>query len=143
MIGDGVELEPARHLAGELGVLDRVRFLGPVVNGAEVLAQLDLFMLPSEYESFGLAALEAMACGVPVVCSGAGGIPEVVEDQLSGILCTVGDYRCLAEAATNVLSDTEKHERMRRNARDQAVERFPQNRVVELYEQIYTRLMQE
>lgn len=141
MIGDGVEVEPAKLLAAELGIRDRVEFLGPVREVAKVLAQLDLFLLPSEYESFGLAALEAMACGVPVVCSEAGGIPEVVEHDVSGLLCKVGDYRCMAESAVCLLKNPARRHAMRAAARRQAVERFPCEGVLEMYEAIYRRLV--
>jgi N-acetyl-alpha-D-glucosaminyl L-malate synthase BshA len=142
MIGSGAELEPARQLAGELGVGDRVNFLGPVLNVAEVLAQLDLFLLPSEYESFGLAALEAMACGVPVVCSKAGGLPEVVEEDVSGLLCAVGDYQCMAKSVIALLQDGERHQRLREGAHRSAVGRFPRDRVVAMYEKIYQELLE-
>lgn len=141
LIGDGVEVEPAKLLAAELGIRDRVKFLGAVTGVANVLAQLDLFLLPSEYESFGLAALEAMACGVPVVCSRAGGIPEVVEHNVSGLLCKVGDYECMAESAIRLLKDPARRHAMRTAARRQAVERFPRDAVLEMYEAIYQRLV--
>jgi N-acetyl-alpha-D-glucosaminyl L-malate synthase BshA len=141
MVGAGAELEPARHLAAELGLSHDVRFLGPVTDIAEVLAQLDLFLLTSEYESFGLAALEAMACGVPVVCSRAGGIPEVVEDGVSGLLCSVGDYRCMAAASIALLSDEARHRAMSEAARRRAVEAYPPERAIERYEEIYRSLL--
>jgi N-acetyl-alpha-D-glucosaminyl L-malate synthase BshA len=141
MMGDGVELESARHLAAELGISRRVSFLGPVSRVEEILAQLDLFLLPSEYESFGLAALEAMACGVPVVCTKTGGIPEVVEDGSAGILCDVGDYTCMAASAVSLLQDPKRLESMRQTSRKRAAELFPQDRVVGLYERLYEEVL--
>ncbi len=141
MIGDGVELEPARDLARELGIAGRVHFLGPATRVGELLAQLDLFLLPSESESFGLAALEAMACGVPVVCTRTGGIPEVVEDKVTGLLCDVGDYVCMAQSAVALLRDRPRHEAMSHAARERAVAKFPAERVVGQYETLYAELL--
>ena len=141
MIGDGVELEPARDLARELGIAGRVHFVGAAPRVAELLAQLDLFLLPSESESFGLAALEAMACGVPIVCTKTGGIPEVVEDGVSGLLCDVGDYPCMAHSAVGLLRDPEKHQAFRRAARDRAVNVFPAERIVGEYEAVYAQTL--
>lgn len=141
MIGQGVELEPARHLAAELGVQDRVEFLGAVPNASQVLAQLDVFLLPSEYESFGLAALEAMTCGVPVVATNTGGIPEVVEHDKSGLLCAVGDYRCMGASIVELLRDTDRHAKMSKVARARAIERFSQEQVVNQYESLYEGLL--
>ena len=141
MIGEGVELEPARDLARELGIAGRVHFAGPATKVGELLAQLDLFLLPSESESFGLAALEAMACGVPVVCTNTGGIPEVVENGVTGLLCDVGDYTCMAHSAVALLRDRPRYEAMRRAAREKAVERFPAERVVGEYEAVYAGLL--
>lgn len=141
MMGDGVELDPARHLSEELGIARRVSFLGPITRVAEILAQLDLFLLPSEYESFGLAALEAMACGVPVIGTKTGGIQEVVEDGISGFLCSVGDYRCMAAWAVSLLRDAKRHEAMRAAARALAVERYPTDRIVEMYESLYREVL--
>ena len=142
MIGEGVELEPARHQATELGILDRVSFLGPVADIPAILAQLDLFLLPSEYESFGLAALEAMACGVPVVSSLAGGIPECVVDGETGILCAVGDYACMAASALSILQNEARWQGMRQAARHHAETRFSAAEVVTQYEDLYARLVE-
>ncbi len=141
MIGDGVELKPAQHLAAELGISDRIQFLGRIPNAGDVLAQLDLFLLPSEYESFGLAALEAMACGVPVIATNTGGIPEVVDDNENGLLCDVGDYACVAESALQILRDPARHAAMGRSARRRAVERFAEAQIVKQYEELYEELL--
>jgi len=143
MIGEGVDLEPARNLAAELGVLEHVTFLGAVDNVPEVLAQLDLFILPSEYESFGLAALEAMSCGVPVIASRAGGLPEVIEHGVSGLLCGVGDPSCIAQMAYELLVDDERRRTMKIAARKTAAERFPLARVVDEYERHYLEVLDQ
>ena len=137
LIGDGTEIESARHLVLELGISRHVTFLGPIPQVAEILAQLDLFLLPSESESFGLAALEAMACGVPVVSTRTGGIPEVVEHNVTGILCEVGDYTAMASAAISLLEDRARHAAMAAAARRRASESFPQDRIVTQYEAVY------
>lgn len=142
MMGEGVELEPARHLAAELGISSRVSFLGPVTKVSEILAQLDLFLLPSQYESFGLAALEAMASGVPVICTRAGGLPEVVEDGVSGILCDVGDCSSMARSAAQILLEPQRHRAMREAARKRAVELFPQDLIVARYEELYNSVLE-
>lgn len=141
MLGTGVDLEPARNLVEELGIQGRVQFLGPIDRTAEVLAQLDLFLLPSEYESFGLAALECMACGVPVISTRTGGVPELVEDGVSGYLCEVGDYACMADIGVRLLRNEVELEAMRRAARDRAVGAFPIDEVVRLYEDYYDEVL--
>jgi N-acetyl-alpha-D-glucosaminyl L-malate synthase BshA len=143
MIGEGVELEPARHLAAELGIAERVTFAGALPRVERILAQLDLFLLPSEYESFGLAALEAMACGVPVVSSRAGGIPEVIEDGVSGILCEVGEPARVAEAALDLLRDPARRASVAAAARRRAVELFPQERIITRYEDYYREILEK
>jgi N-acetyl-alpha-D-glucosaminyl L-malate synthase BshA len=142
LMGDGVELEPARHLVAALGLSRRVAFLGPAARVAEVLAQLDLFLLPSEIESFGLAALEAMACGVPVIATRVGGLPEVVEDGETGYLCGVGDWECMARRSIDILRDPPRHAAMRVAARDLALARYPEDRIVGLYEDLYREVLE-
>ena len=141
LIGEGPEVEPARALAEELGIEEGVAFLGALRDVAGVLAQLDLFLLPSGYESFGLAALEAMSCGVPALASRVGGLPEVIEDGRSGLLCEVGDFRCMARRAVDILRDPERHGKMREAARRRAVEAFPRDRAVDLYEECYRAVL--
>ena len=143
MIGEGVDLEPARNLAAELGILEHITFLGPVDRIPEVLSQLDLFLLPSEYESFGLAALEAMACGVPVVASRTGGLPEVIEDGKCGYLCEVGDVKTMAERAAELLGDKQKITRFSAAARERAQSEFEPSRIVDTYEDFYLQIIGE
>ena len=119
MVGDGPDRPAAERLARELGVGERVTFLGKLKNPLEALAIADLFLLPSESESFGLAALEAMACGVPVVATEAGGLPEVIRHGVSGMLAPVGDIEKMADHAEFLL-DPEHLERFREQARSRA-----------------------
>jgi L-malate glycosyltransferase len=141
MVGDGPERPRAQRRAEELGVDDGVMFLGKHLAVEELLACADLFLLPSESESFGLAALEAMACGTPVVASAVGGLPEVVEDGRSGHLLPAGDLEGMSRAALRILSDEARWEEYSRSARDLAVERFSADRVVPVYEDFYREIL--
>ena len=143
MIGEGVDLEPARNLAAELGILEHVTFCGPVDQVPEVLSQLDLFLLPSKYESFGLAALEAMSCGVPVVASRTGGLPEVVKDKSCGYLCEVADVETMAARAAEILSDPQKTALFSAAARERARSEFDPGRTVDTYENCYLRILEK
>ncbi|MEO8198461.1 MAG: glycosyltransferase, partial [Thermoanaerobaculia bacterium] len=101
----------------------------------------DLFLLPSESESFGLAALEALSCAVPVVASTAGGIPEVVRDGVDGLLFPVGDVAAMGAGAIALLSDPARHARFAAAARDGAVARFAQDKIVGQYRALYERVL--
>jgi N-acetyl-alpha-D-glucosaminyl L-malate synthase BshA len=142
MVGDGPERPRARVRADELGVGDRVLFLGKHASVDELLACADLFVLPSSSESFGLAALEAMACGAPVVAARAGGIPEVVPDGHAGFLCEVGDVEGMGAAALRLLSDPERWQQASDAARAVAVERFSSDLVVPQYEHYYHQVIE-
>jgi L-malate glycosyltransferase len=137
MVGDGPDRGLAQEEARILGVADRVQFLGRIENVAPLLAGADLFLLPSEQESFGLSALEALACGVPVVASCAGGIPEVVQDGITGELCPVGDVDGMASAARYILGDDERWAQMSAAAAADARERFSEARIIGQYEETY------
>jgi N-acetyl-alpha-D-glucosaminyl L-malate synthase BshA len=137
MVGDGPERAPAELLARELGVEDRVVFLGKQMRVAHLLPIADVMLVPSEMESFGLAALEAMACGVPPVASRVGGLPEVVTDGVDGYLAAVGDTDGIAEAALRLLEDSRLHERVAAAARRTADTRFPTTAIIPQYEEFY------
>lgn len=136
LIGDGPERGRVQQTAEEEGIADRVLFLGKQESVAEILSCADLFLLPSATESFGLVALEAMSCGVPVVATRVGGVPEVVPDGEAGFLAAIGDVETMAEQGISILKDTEKWRRMSEAAR-QAAEAFSTDRVVPLYESYY------
>lgn len=141
LVGDGPDLPLAESLATELGVRDRVHSLGQRGAVERVMAIADLLLLPSQTESFGLAALESMACGVPPVATAIGGLPEVVEDGVSGILCPVGDVACMAERAARLLQDPGAWRAMSQAARLRAVGRFDRSIGVGAYETAYRELL--
>lgn len=136
MVGDGPERQKAENKCRELGICDKVRFLGKQEQVEEVLSISDLFVIPSGSETFGLAALEAMSCSVPVVSSNIGGLPEVNIQGETGYLCELGDVECMGRCATEILKDEEVHKRMSAAARKQA-ERFELGKVVQVYEDYY------
>jgi N-acetyl-alpha-D-glucosaminyl L-malate synthase BshA len=137
MVGDGPDRGAAEQEARDLGVAEHVYFLGKLDAVAPLLASADLFLLPSESESFGLSALEALACGVPVVCSNAGGLPEVVRDGVTGSLRPVGDVEAMAAAALAILGDRVKWDSMSAAAAKDARTRFGQDEIVAQYERFY------
>ena len=140
LVGDGPDRSRAQQVAEEEQVLDRVLFLGKQISVAELLACSDLFLLPSEQEAFGLVALEAMACGVPVVATHTGGVPEVVVHGESGYLAAVGDIEAMADYGLRLLQDPAEWQRASQAARRDA-ERFAADRVVTLYEDYYTEVI--
>ena len=140
LVGDGPDRSRAQETADSLGVADRVLFLGKQTSVAELLACTDLFLLPSQTEAFGLVALEAMACGVPVVATLTGGLPEVVDDGVSGYLAPVGDVETMADAGVALLSEPARWRRFSEAARAGA-ERYSSERVVPLYESFYTEVL--
>jgi len=137
MVGDGPDRVHAEAEARELGVEDRVFFLGKIETVAPLLSAADLFLLPTQSESFGLSALEALASGVPVVGTNAGGLPEVVRNGETGALCAVGDVDAMASAAIDILRDRDRWQAMSTLAARDARERFAIDDVVEQYESFY------
>ena len=141
MVGDGPDRVTAEKEAETLGVSDQTMFLGRLDAVAPLLAGADLFLLPTERESFGLSALEALACGVPVIGAKAGGLPEVVRDGVTGILRDVGDVEGMSAAAVDILSSPEKWKAMSEMAAADARERFSQQDIVSRYEDFYARVL--
>ncbi|MBX8464587.1 MULTISPECIES: N-acetyl-alpha-D-glucosaminyl L-malate synthase BshA [unclassified Deinococcus] len=139
MIGDGPERPRVFELAQQLGVIGRTHFLGSFPDVETVLGISDLFLLPSRQESFGLAALEAMSCEVPVVSSNAGGIPEVVEQGVTGFMADVGDVDTMADAALRILRNRELYLQMGAAGRAAAVGRFHPSLIVPQYIRAYER----
>ena len=142
MVGDGPEKEPAERLVEKLGISDKVLFLGKSNEVDSVLCFSDLFLLPSETESFGLAALEAMASSVAVVSSNTGGIPEVNIEGVSGFLKDVGDVDGMSESAIYILKDKERLEQFKSNARKTAMN-FDLDTIVNKYEELYINAIEK
>ena len=141
LIGDGPDRSAAEHLALRLGVADRIHFLGKQDNVNELLPLADLMLMPSEMESFGLAALEAMACSVPTIATRVGGVPELIEEGINGLLFPVGDIEAMAAAAIALLNDPPRLAAMALAARRTAQDRFCASRIIPLYEAYYRRVI--
>jgi len=141
LIGDGPDRSLCEALARDLGVANSVCFLGKLDSFVHWLQCADLFLLPSELESFGLAALEAMSCGVPVIATKAQGIPEVVIDGETGFLSGVGNYEEMAEQALMVLKDPVLHQKLREGARARALNNYQKEPVVEQYIDLYRQII--
>jgi N-acetyl-alpha-D-glucosaminyl L-malate synthase BshA len=142
MVGDGPDRVDAEEEARTLGVSDSVFFLGKLESVAPLLASADLFLLPTSSESFGLSALEALAMGVPVVGTRAGGLPEVVRDGETGTLCAVGDVEGMARAAIELLGDPARWQAASTLAIADARARFSLEEVVGQYESFYRRALE-
>jgi len=141
MVGDGAERTNLEHRARCLGVYDKCVFVGKQPKIVDYLSAADVLLLPSEQESFGLAALEAMACEVPVVASRVGGIPEVVTDGETGFLSEVGDVDKMSVDAARLLSDPIMRREMGKRARESAVTRYRTDIVIPKYIEFYHRVL--
>ena len=141
MVGDGSERTNAIHRARSLGVFDRCAFVGKQPRIVDYLCAADVLLLPSEQESFGLAALEAMACEVPVVASRVGGVPEVVDDGETGFLSETGDIEKIADDAARLLADEEFRRQMGRRARESAISRYNTDLVIPRYIEFYEKVL--
>ena len=137
MVGDGPDRVAAETESRALGVDRHVHFLGKIDAVAPLLAGADLFLLPSQSESFGLSALEALASGVPVVGTNTGGLVEVVKEGITGALCEPGDVDAMAAASIAILSDHDRWETMSRDAAADARARFSRDAIVQQYESLY------
>jgi len=138
MVGDGPDRIVAEQEAVRLGVQDKVLFLGKIESVAPLLASADLYLLPTERESFGLSALEALATGTPVVGADVGGLPEVVENGVTGALCPVGDVEAMADASLRILRDPALWTAMSHAGAADARARYSLDDVVAHYERFYS-----
>ncbi|EJL40886.1 glycosyl transferase [Brevibacillus agri] len=141
LIGEGPEMGAVRKQIAEQNLTDDVCFLGKQEDVAEVLSMADLMLLPSEKESFGLVALEAMACGVPVVATVAGGIPEVVVDGVNGFLRPIGDVEGMSQAAIRLLQDEALYREFSANSIERSCKTFCHETIASQYEALYTKLL--
>jgi N-acetyl-alpha-D-glucosaminyl L-malate synthase BshA len=141
VVGEGPDRTDVERQAWEHALGDDVAFLGEQDDPVALLSVADLFLLPSIQESFGLAALEAMACGVPVVASRVGGLPEIIEDGVTGFVCPPDDVEGMAERGVALLTDPDLHARIARHASDMVHASYCTGRIVPLYEAAYTRVL--
>ena len=142
IVGEGPERQTSERLCEQKGISEKVRFLGNSNEVDKILCFTDLFILPSEKESFGLAALEAMACGVPVISSNTGGLPEVNIQGVSGYLSAVGNVEEMAENALKILSSDQILEKFKKQAVQSAMV-FDTKKIVPIYESLYEKAMQK
>lgn len=137
LVGDGPDRPKIERHCRRCDICDSITFVGHMAPVEEILVGADLFLLPSEIESFGLAALEALACKVPVIATSVGGLPEVVRHGVDGMLFEVGDVDAMGAAAVGILRDEPRRLEMAEAARQGAVERFSEDRIVERYRGVY------
>ncbi len=140
IIGDGPDRSQCEMLSRELGIQDRVKFLGKQTDVIHILSLADLFLMPSQSESFGLSALEAMACGVPVISSSVGGLPELQLHGQTGYIAEIGDIDRMAKYAVDLLSNPAKYQLFAKAARERAIE-FDASKIVTQYEQYYEKIL--
>ncbi len=142
LVGDGPERSECERMARHLGLWDNVKFLGKQDGLVEILSSADIFLIPSQSESFGLAALEAMACGLPVVSSSVGGLPELVRHNETGYIAEIGDTDRMARYVLDLLGNDKKYELFANNSRERAVKVFDQAKVIPMYEQLYKNVIE-
>ena len=136
-IGDGPERPKIEKMVRNLGLSARVDFLGYVQDVQEIVGMSDLFLLPSDDESFGLAALEAMSCEVPVIATNVGGLKEIVSHGVDGYLAEVGDTEAIAQYALKILTDSRRQEEFGRSAREKVLEKYGPEKILSKYEELY------
>lgn len=141
LVGEGPDLPKIQAKISEMGLDDKVRFLGRQDEIAQVISLADLLLLPSEKESFGLVALEAMACGVPTIGSQTGGIPELIEHGKTGFIAPIGDTETMAKYAIKLLSDDRMVEQFRQACLETACKDFCKDSITSQYEDIYYRVL--
>ena len=142
MVGDGSERTNCIHRARCLGVADQCVFVGKQARIVDYLCASDILLLPSEQESFGLAALEAMACELPIIASRVGGLPQLVDDGETGFLSPVGDVDKMADDTVRLLTDKKLRRQMGRRARESAISRYSTDKIIPQYIEFYERIIQ-
>ncbi|MFA5404680.1 MAG: N-acetyl-alpha-D-glucosaminyl L-malate synthase BshA, partial [Ignavibacteria bacterium] len=140
LIGDGPERSDCERLCRELNIFDSVKFMGKQDSLIELLSIADLFLIPSQTESFGLAALEAMSCEVPVISTSVGGLPELNIHNETGYIAEIGDVDRMAKYAIELLSNGKKYTIFSKNARERAKD-FDENKIVPIYEAFYEKIL--
>ena len=141
LVGDGPERSECERLVRQLDLIDKVKFLGKQDGLVEILNASDVFLIPSQSESFGLAALEALAFGIPVVSSSVGGLPELVGHNECGFIAEIGDIERMTKYVIELLTNEKKYRIFSQNARERAVKKFDKNKVVPNYEDYYQKIL--
>ncbi len=141
LVGDGPDRSECERLCRQLKLCDNVMFLGKQDGLIEILNASDIFLIPSQSESFGLAALEAMACGLPVISSSVGGLPELVRHNETGYIAEIGDIERMAKYTIDLLTNERKYKLFSSNARERAVSMFDKSTVIPQYEEYYQRFL--
>ncbi len=143
LVGDGPDRSNCEQLARELEIFHEIKFLGKQIELVPLLSASDLFLIPSQSESFGLSALEAMSCGTPVISSSVGGLPELIHHGVTGYIAEIGDVDRMARYAVDLLSNPSKYELFSAAARRRAVEMFDISKIVDRYESYYEQVLSE
>lgn len=143
LVGDGPDRSDCEKLCRELKICDKVKFLGKQTALVDILSISDLFLIPSQSESFGLAALEAMSCGLPVISSSIGGLPELIVHGETGYIAEIGDVERMAKYALDLLTNENKYKYFSENSRKRAVEKFNSNAITEQYEHYYYKILNQ
>lgn len=141
LVGDGPDRSECERLSRQLDLYDNVKFLGKQEALPEILAASDVFLIPSQSESFGLAALEAMACGLPVISSSVGGLPELIRHNETGFIAEIGDIDRMAKYAIDLLSNEKKYNIFSEKSRERAVNMFDKSKVIPIYEEYYNKIL--
>lgn len=140
LIGDGPDRSDCERLSRELGIFEDIKFMGKQDSLVELLSVADIFIIPSQSESFGLSALEAMSCGVPVISSSVGGLPELNLHGDTGYIAEIGDIERMAKYTVDLLTNQKRYELMSKNARKRA-EEFSEDKIVPMYEKFYEKII--
>jgi L-malate glycosyltransferase len=141
LVGDGPDRSECERLARQLNLMDHVKFLGKQEGLVEILNSADIFLIPSQSESFGLAALEAMSCGKPVVSSSVGGLPELIKHNETGFIAEIGDVDRMAKYVVDLLTNDKKYEAFSKSSRDRALNKFDKSKVIPMYEEFYNHIL--
>lgn len=141
LVGDGPDRSECERLCRELNIYDNVKFLGKQEAIVDILSISDIFLIPSQSESFGLAALEAMACGLPVVASSVGGLPELIVHNETGYIAEIGDVERMSKYVIDLLTNERKYKRFAELSRKRAVDNFDNSKVIPLYEKHYNKIL--
>jgi N-acetyl-alpha-D-glucosaminyl L-malate synthase BshA len=141
LVGDGPDRSECERLCRQLDLDDHVKFLGKQEGLVEILNSADLFLIPSQSESFGLAALEAMACGLPVISSSVGGLPELISHNETGFIAEIGDIDRMAKYVVDLLSNEKKYKLFSKSARDRAINKFDKSKIIPVYEKHYQNIL--